>query len=54
MPVTAFVAPKLRTVKTLLDKCLKSHVSEGQFDMQHGKRAQALFTSLSQNLHHIH
>ena len=27
-PVTAFVVPKLRTVKTLSDKCLKSHVSE--------------------------
>ena len=27
-PVTAFVVPKLRTVKTLSNKCLKSHVSE--------------------------
>ena len=28
MTLTAFVLPKLRTPKTSLDKCLKSHVSE--------------------------
>ena len=32
----------------------KKSCFRGQFDMQHGKRAQALFKSASGHLHHIH
>ena len=40
-----FVFPKFRTPKTSWDK--------RPFDKQHGKRAQALFKSVSQHLYHI-
>ena len=39
MTLTAFVFPKLRTLKTWLDKCLKSLVPDNFSTKQHGKRA---------------
>ena len=52
MTLTAFVFPKLRTLKTWLDKCLKISRFRGPFEKQHGKRAKALLKFASQHLYH--
>ena len=54
MTLTAFVFPKLRTLKTWLDKCLKISRFRGPFEKQHGKRAKALLKFASQHLYYIH
>ena len=54
MTLTAFVFPKLRTLKTWLDKCLKISRFRGPFEKQHGKRAKALLKLASQHLYYIH
>ena len=43
--------PELRTRKTWLDICPKSHSFKGPFDRQHGKRVQTLLRSEPQHYH---
>ena len=51
--VTAFVFPKLRTLKTWLDKCWKSPVSEGTSTSNIINVPKHCLKSASQHLYHI-
>ena len=54
MTLIDFVFPKLRTLKTWLDKCLEKSRFRRHFDKQHGKQGQILVKSTSQHLYHIY
>ena len=54
MTLTAFVFPKLRTLKTWLDKCLKSPVSEGPPTSNIVNVKKTLFKSSSKQLNRFY
>ena len=53
MIVTAFLFPKLRTLRTWLDKCLKSPASEATSTSNMANVPKHCLKSLSQHLYHI-
>ena len=54
MTLTAFVFPKLRTLKTWLDKCLKSPASEGPSTSNMVNVKKTLFKSSSKQLYRFY
>ena len=50
----SFCVSEIRDCENVVRWMSKKCCFRGQFDKQHGKRAQALLKSLSQNLYHLH